>query len=309
MTAFTTARSARPTGAGLMQNPIFLLLVTGTLIGLNLPLGKIAGITGISPMIWSLIVSLGAAGLLLPLLVSQKRLALPKGKMVSYVIISALISYVIPNMLLFSVIPHAGAGYTGLMFALSPVFTLSLAALFRHKTPNKLGLIGIGIGLLGAVIVSISHGAAPEAPPVFWIIIALMVPAILACGNIYRTAYWPEGASPDVLAFWSHAFAVLVFVVLLLITRGSLPVAELALAPWAVAGQMLVAGLTFPVFFRLQQKGGPVLLSQIGYVAAAVGLIAATFVLDEQYSLLTWAGAGVIAIGILITVIAQKRAR
>ena len=99
-----------------MQNPTFLLLITGTLIGINLPLGKIAGITGISPMIWSLIVSLGAAGLLLPLLVSQNRLALPRGRMVRYVIISALISYVIPNMLLFSVIPHAGAGYTGLMF-------------------------------------------------------------------------------------------------------------------------------------------------------------------------------------------------
>jgi hypothetical protein len=43
--------------------------------------------------------------------------------------------------------------------------------------------------------------------------------------------------------------------------------------PAPVAGrallQVLVASMIFPVLFRLQQKGGPVLLRQIGYVAAA----------------------------------------
>jgi len=63
--------------------------------------------------------------------------------------------------------------------------------------------------------------------------------------------------------------------------------------------------MTFPVLFRLQQKGGPVLLSQIGYVAAAVGLIAATLLLGEQYNQATWLGTGVIAAGILITIFAQ----
>jgi len=39
-----------------MQNPIFLLLVTGTLIGFNFPLGKIAGDANISPVLWAMIV-------------------------------------------------------------------------------------------------------------------------------------------------------------------------------------------------------------------------------------------------------------
>lgn len=296
-------------GGGLLQSPIFLLLVTGTLIGFNFPLGKIAGLNGISPMIWSMILSLGATGLLLPILIAKRHLALPKGKMIPYLIISALISFVIPNLLLFSVIPHAGAGYTGLMFALSPVFTLGLAAMFRHKTPTRMGLLGIGLGLIGATIVSISQGAGPEAPSLIWIIAAIMIPVSLAFGNIYRSAYWPDKALPDVLAFWSHAFAVLVFGFLLVITQGTIPVSELARAPWAVAAQLLVGGLLFPVFFRLQQKGGPVLLSQIGYIAAAVGLIAATVVLGEQYRPLTWAGAGVIAFGIIITIVAQINER
>ena len=83
---------------------------------------------------------------------------------------------------------------------------------------------------------------------------------------------------------------------------------DLMRVPGAALSQAIVAGLTFPVFFRLQLAGGPVLLSQIGYVAAAVGLIAATVFLGERYSAATWAGAGVIAIGIAITIWAQRRA-
>ncbi|MDJ0840760.1 MAG: DMT family transporter [Acidobacteriota bacterium] len=291
-----------------IQSPPFLLLVTGTLIGFNLPLGKIAGGEGISPMIWALIVSLGASGMLLPMLVVKRRLTLPKGKMLRYVMISALISYVTPNLLLFSVIPHAGAGFTGLMFALSPVFTLSMAVLARQKTPNRIGLTGIGIGLAGAIIVSITRGAAPDAPPLIWLLAALSIPLTLAFGNIYRTIDWPEDAQPDALAFWSHGFAVLVYLSLLTATNAALPLNELASIPLAAPAQMLIAGLTFPAFFRLQQKGGPVLLSQIGYVAAAVGLLAATAILGEEYSAMTWLGAMVIALGIAVTIWGQTAA-
>jgi len=305
----STESPASAVYSGVVQSPAFLLLVTGTLIGFNFPLGKIAGDAGISPMVWAMMVSFGASALLLPVLVAKRRLVVPNGRMVRYVIISALISFVIPNILLFSVIPHAGAGYTGLMFALSPVFTLALAVMFRLKTPSRIGLIGIAIGLIGAVIVSVTRGSAPEAPPVIWIIAALLIPMALACGNIYRTLDWPDNALPDVLAFWSHGFSVTVFLFLLLITQGSLPVGELALAPLAALVQVLVAGMMFPVYFRLQQKGGPVLLSQIGYVAAAVGLITATLLLGEQYSSMTWAGAAVIAFGIVITIMAQITGR
>lgn len=299
-------RTANFARSGLFQSPAFLLVVTGTLLGFNFPLGKIAGEAGVSPMIWAMIVSVGAAGMLFPVLVLKKRLTLPKGRVLRYVIISGLISFVIPNILLFTVIPHAGAGYTGLMFALSPVFTLTISTLFRLKAPNRLGLIGIGIGLVGATIVSVTRGASPDAPSMVWIVAALLIPLALACGNVYRTIDWPANAVPDVLAFWSHAFSIVVFLGLISFTGGSFSLGELSSIPLVALAQGVVAGLTFPVYFRLQQKGGPVLLSQIGYVAAAVGLIAATLFLGEQYSGMTWGGAGVIAIGIAITIAAQR---
>ena len=294
------------TKSTLLQNPIALLLMTGILIGFNFPLGKIAGDAGISPVLWAFILSLGAAGFLLPALLITRKLTLPHRKMIGYIVISGLISFVIPNLLLFSTIPHAGAGYTGLMFALSPVFTLGLSLVFKLKSPSRLGTIGIFIGLIGAAIVSITRGSGVEAPPLIWLIAALLIPMSLACGNIYRTIAWPKDASPDILAFYSHAFAASTFALILLFTTGNIDLAALSPVPLAALLQMLVAGLTFPIFFRLQKIGGPVLLSQIGYVAAAVGLLIATLFLGESYSLSTWFGAGIIGSGILVTIWAQR---
>ncbi len=289
-----------------LRSPGALLLITGTLIGLNFPLGKLAGDAGVSPLTWAALISTSATSVLLPILLTTRTLVLPCVRIIRYAGISALISFVTPNLLLFTVIPHTGAGYAGLMFALSPVFTLLFASLLGMKVPGRLGRIGVAFGLAGACLVSVTRGVDPESPGSEWLLTALAIPVALAAGNVYRTLDWPKGVSPNVLAFWGHAFSSVVFLAALLLTRGTLPVEEILPAAGAAAAQALVAGLTFPAFFQLQRKGGPVLLSQIGYVAAAVGLLAATLFLGERYSVATWAGAAVIAVGIAITIASQR---
>ncbi|NVJ91000.1 MAG: DMT family transporter [Methylocystaceae bacterium] len=291
----------------LLQSPIFLLLATGTFFGFNMPLGKIASDAHISPLLWALVISAGAVLILLPLLVLQNRFEWPKRSMWRYILISSLISFILPNILLFSTMAHVGSGYMGLMYALSPVFTLSLALLFQIKTPGLMGKVGIMFGLIGAVVVSITRGSAPDAPALIWILAALLLPLTLACGNIYRTLDWPKGANPDILAFWCHVFSILFFIVLIVTRNGQLALHSLIQVPQVTVSQLLIAGLTFALLFRLQEKGGPVLLSQIGYVAAAVSLFIATLFLGELYSLITWTGAAIIAVGIIITITAQVR--
>ncbi len=287
--------------------PNSLLLISGTLIGLNFPLGKLAADAGVSPLIWAGLISCGVILMLLPVQLASRGLALPSAQVLRYTMVSATISFVAPNLLLFTVIPQVGAGYTGLMFALSPVFTLLLATMLGMRTPGRLGLVGIMIGLLGATLVSLSRGAELEGPGLNWLLAAAGIPVALAAGNVYRSRYWPVGTPPNTLAFWGHLFAGSLFLLMVLVSRGSLPIEELRPVGGIVVVQMLISGLNFPFFYRLQRDGGPVLLSQIGYVAAAVSLLAATVFLGERYSLMTWLGGGVIAMGILATVLAQSR--
>ncbi|MEQ9462951.1 MAG: DMT family transporter [Haliea sp.] len=286
--------------------PHSLLLASGALLGMRTPIGKLAHDAGVSALLWAAIISLGVVIMLLPTQLTKRGLRLPDTSVVRYTMISSLISFVLPNVLLFTVIPRVGAGYAGLMFALSPVFTLLFASLFGMKTPGRLGMAGIAIGVVGALLVSLTRGTHPQGPELAWLLAAAAIPVVLAIGNVYRSRWWPEGALPNSLAFWGHLFAAGVFLVIIAATGQELPVAGIASAKTLIVIQMVISGLNFPLFYRLQRDGGPVLLSQIGYVSAAVSLIVATVFLGERYALSTWLGAGIIGVGIIATVMAQR---
>jgi len=290
----------------LFKHSVFLLLTTGFLIGLNFPLGKLAGDAGVSPIVWAFIISLGALMVLLPLLIAHGTFSFLSAGEAGYAIVSGLITFVSAPLLVFFLIPRTGSGYIGLMFAMSPVFTLALSLLFRIKAPDKLGILGIAIGFVGAGLVAFSRQSGREEVELIWILAALLIPMTLACGNIYRTLAWPENLSPDNLAFWSHLFSAAILLVLVVMSDGLSAFVRLSGVTTPALFQILVGGLTFPVYFRLQYYGGPVLLSQIGYVGAAVALIAATLFLGETYNATTWAGAGIIALAIGITIMAQR---
>lgn len=289
----------------LWNSPIGLLLVTGVLLGLTLPFGKLAGQVGVAPAVWALVISLGVGiVLLIWMLAHGQRPGLDTGRL-RYFVVAGIISYVIPNLLMFAVMPHLGAGYTGIMLTLSPVVTLTLSVVFRVRKPTALGMAGIAVGFVGALLVAWTRGEAGRPAELFWVAMGLLIPVSLATGNIYRTVDWPKDAGTTELAVGSH-LAAAGMLILVIVLRGDLStLPSLASTPLLVAAQVAASALMFVFFFRLQSVGGPVYLSQIGYVGAAVGLISGVLFLGESYGLLTWLGAAVITIGIAMTTKAQ----
>lgn len=284
-----------------------LFFVTGGLLGLTLPLGKLAGQAGVPPTVWALTISLGAGAILALARALAGHRGAPNGAEWRFYLVAGLISYALPNLLMFSVMPHVGAGFTGLFFTLSPVATLTLAVLLRVQRTSRLGVIGIAIGFLGAVVVSATRGQLGAPAGLAWIALGMLVPLFLAAGNIYRTVAWPPGGHPVALAAGSHLAAAAMLGVLLLLTGETGAVATLAAIPGIALTQAVAAAATFAVFFRLQAVGGPVYLSQIGYVAAAVGLVSGVAFLGERYGLATWTGAGLICLGVALATRAQAR--
>jgi drug/metabolite transporter (DMT)-like permease len=291
-----------------IYHPLVLLLLTGIFLGINLPLAKIATAANVPPLLWAFVISGGAGVVLL-----ASRLSCGQGVPIDtlhlrYFATTAAISYAIPNILMFTVVPHLGAGYTSIMYTLSPPITLVLAILLKVRRPNLLGMAGIGIGLIGAVMVAATRGEAGRPAELVWLMLAFLIPVSLACGNIYRTMDWPEGADPTALATGSHLSAAAMLLVALIFFHGPASFGTLSAVPFETLAQIAAASAMFVFFFRLQAVGGPVYLSQIGYVAAGIGLLAGTLFLGEIYRLLTWAGAGVIVIGVMMTTKAQSQA-
>jgi len=282
-----------------------LLMIAGGLLGLMLPFGKMATERGVPGMLWAFIVSCGAGSVLLLALALGRRLFPLTAQRLRYFIIAAAISYALPNFLLFSAIPHLGAGYTGIMYTISPVITLVLALLLGVRKPNLLGIAGIIVGFAGALIVTLTRGEAGRPADIVWVLIGLLIPVCLAIGNIYRTYDWPEGAGPIELAAGSHVAAALMLLLGLALTGQAGSFALLPHMPLLVLAQVVSASMMFSIFFRLQAVGGPVYLSQIGYVAAAIGLGSGVIFLGERYQLLTWIGAVISVVGVLMTTKAQ----
>lgn len=292
----------------LWNSALGLLIVAGALLGLALPFGKMATQAGVPGMLWAFVVSGGAGGvLLLGLLARGERVPLTVHRL-RYFVFAAVMSYAAPNFLLFTAIPHLGAGYTGIMYTISPVFTLVMSLLLGVRRPNRLGIAGIIVGFIGALIVTATRGEAGRPADLLWVAIGLSVPVSLAVGNIYRTYDWPEGAGPIELAAGSHLAAAVLLLLGLLVTGNIGSFALLPQIPVLVLAQVTSASAMFAFFFRLQAVGGPVYLSQVGYVAAAIALFSGIFFLGERYQLLTWIGAAITVVGVVMTTKAQAQA-
>ena len=292
----------------LLQSPALLLLAVGTLLGLNFPLGKLAQAAQVPAVLWAALISLGASSLLGAWLLLRRRPVVCDAQHARYFVITALVSYALPNLLVLAAMAHLGSGPTAMMFTLSPLFTALLSRLAGLRAPARLEYWGIAIGFGGALLVALARGEAGRPAAWLWVGVWLLIPLLLALGNVYRSLDWPPRADGTWLAVGSHGVAALLLLALCALTGAWRGLPALAGVPWLAAAQVAAAVLMFPLFFRLQALGGPVLLSQIGTVGAGVGVAVGAGLLGERYPPLVWGGVALIALGIGLTVWARRGA-
>lgn len=293
--------------ASALRSPAWLLLAVGLLLGLNFPLGKLARQAGVPSLVWAALISLGVGAVLgVALLLGRRRVAwdAQHGR---YFVVTALVSYALPNVLVLACIPRLGSGLTAMMFTLSPLLTALLSRLAGLRAPSALEYAGIAIGFVGALLVATARGEVGQPAGWGWVAMGGLIPVLLAVGNVYRTLDAPPQADVTWLSVGSHGVAALLLVAACLLTDMRDALAALARVPGAVAVQVLAAVCMFPLFFRLQAVGGPVLLSQIGTVAAAVGVAVGAGMMRERYAAPVWVGVGVITLGIGLTIWARRK--
>ncbi|MGO3876455.1 MAG: DMT family transporter [Psychrobacter celer] len=280
--------------------PVLCLLAGGALIGVSTNVAKYAGVVGLTPLaflFWSIA---GAALILLVVAVFRHELPPLSKRSFEYYVIAALVSVAGSNLLLFSAIPHVGAGFVALIVSLPPLLTYLAALTLRMERFDISRAFGVGAALLGAGVLAAHKFSAPDTS-MFWVLIALCGPVLLAAGNIYRTLRWPTGASPNALAPGMLLAAALLLLLcaalpgfsVALPHTGWLPIAVIVLQAWLFAGQFLL-------LFLLQKTGGPVLLSLLGAVGAVVGVPIAIFLQKETPPEGLFLGASLIAVGVVL---------
>jgi drug/metabolite transporter (DMT)-like permease len=287
--------------------PLLCLLSGGVLLGLSTNLAKLAGDAHLPPLAflcWSII---GAALVLMIVAAMRRDLPPVNARSLEYYAVSALVGVAGSNLIFFSAVPHVGAGFVALIISLPPLLTYIGALALKMERFHAIRATGVAAALAGAGILAARKLSAPDAD-VFWVLLALGGPVLLAIGNLYRTLRWPKGVSADALAP-----GMLVAAAVMLLGAGFLPGLSLAVPadqslPFIlIAVQSVVFAGMFLLLFLLQKTGGPVLLSLLGSVGALIGVPVAILLQSEAPPEGLFLGAALIVAGIALLTLGSRK--
>lgn len=290
-----------------LNTPAGLLITVGALLGLNFPLARLAQQAGVPVAVWAAVLPTGSALILGGWWLTRRRAVVLDVRHLRYFAVNALLSAAVPGALVMTVIGHLGSGLTAMLFALSPLLTALLATALGLRRPSRPEWAGIAIGMVGALLVAAARGEVGRPAAPLWLALGLLIPCALALGNVYRTLDWPPGAEPTWLSIGTQVAAAAMLALMVLAGGGGAAgVATLGGIGWVVLAQV-AAGCCFVVlYFRLQEVGGPVTLSQIGVVGAGVAVAIGAAAFGERYPPQVWLGLALIVGGVGLTAWARR---
>ena len=292
--------------------PLLLLFAAGGFVGLIFPLAKLAGQYGLSPLTYTALSAAGAAIVLSAIVwITGQSAVIARGE-IRYTLIAGQFTFAIPFGTLVAIIPLAGSGVPAILQSLAPLITLGIVYAIGFERPSLWRSVGLAIGFAGVLLILFSRGAGADANSgrVMWYLVALVTPLSLAVGNVYRSTAWPKGSKPLPLAMLTLTAAVPGLFVLAVIFGAlgiTVGVTSGLKEGWPlILLQSLFTGIGYAFFFRLQQVGGPVYLSQISYVNTGVGVLFAVAAFGEVLPLTVWIAVAAIFAGIALVTLTRK---
>lgn len=288
----------KATQPGYLQSALTILI--GSLVAVNFAIAKFAVVNGISPLAafyWQL---LGAAGLLLIVGVMRKQPLTISTQHIRYYVVAGLLGVSGPNLMSNWVLIEVPASTFTVLVTLSPIFTFALAAIFERKQLSGQRLLGILLGFAAVMLVTVQNIETDSASQ-HTLILALLVPFLLACGNVYRSKAYPAGSDALSLAIGMLLSQVIALTpVYLFSSESHIPFLSLQPLDAAIVAMAMLSALSYLLTFRLQQLTDSVGFSQVGYFVTLTGVAIGILLFDEQLS-----AAVITAIALLFTGLAM----
>jgi drug/metabolite transporter (DMT)-like permease len=263
-----------------------LLLGTGVLFGLGLPLSQLGAREGVDVLAFA-VWPTAAAALALAALGRLRHgpLKLSLG-LLRFGLLAGMFGHAVPAAAGYWLARETGAGFAALAYTMPPVLTLALALMLRLEAPVARRIGAVALGLAGALLLVAGRGAALDVKP-FAIALLLLIPVSIAGANVYRALHLPKAVPAEWLAalMLSSSAGVLAASGAL---HGnlSLPLRAGALGwPALQAVAMLAAYL---MFFALQRRAEPVTTSFVGYVSMITGTAVGAAAFGERLPAIAW---------------------
>lgn len=182
----------------------------------------------------------------------------------------------------------------GMLNSVSPILVLLIAVMMTRKAPHRLQLIGLGVGLVGALLLALPNIAGADAQPLGVLFIVLAVAGYATSNNFLpRLVQDYNGAA--VMARAMAAAAVL------LIPYGGWGISQSEFS-WSSFGAIVIlgvfgTGIARSMFATLNGRIGAPRSSLVGYLVPVVAVVLGVLVRSESVGLLEIAGTALVLVG------------
>lgn len=270
-----------------------LLLGTGVLFGLGLPLSQLGARAGIDVVAFALWPTLTAAvGLAMLGWLRHGPLKF-SGRLLRFGLLAGTFGHAVPASAGYWLARETGAGFAAIAYTLPPVLTLALSLLLRLESPVASRVGAVGVGLAGAVLLVAGRVASLEIE-LITLAMLVLIPLSIAVANVYRSLHLPKAVPGEWLA------ALMLFSSASVLAASSswhgtlsLPMNLEALL-WPAAQAVAMMG-GYLLFFALQRKAEPVTMSFVGYVSMTTGIAVGAVGFGERLPMLVWPAFALIA--------------
>ncbi|WP_028466325.1 DMT family transporter [Nisaea denitrificans] len=303
--------SDQKTGTGLIDPglivPTIMLVGLGGLWGLSFSLSKVAAIGGVHPFAYAWMQSTGAA-LFLTLVCYRRGIPfdLSRGHLVFF-LGAAVIGLVLPNINIITTAKYIPAGVMSTVVSTVPVLGYVLAVGLRIEGFRWNSAVGIGLGLVGALLMVLPKTSLPSPDMVPWVLLAFLTPALYACSGIFSDRMRPDGTHSLAAARGMLIVASLATLPLMLAVDGFYPLmADPGPTDYAMLGQICISSVAYILYFEILKRAGPVFLSLVSYVVTLFGLFWGWVIFGEIHSAWIWASVGCVFTSMVLVNIGRR---
>lgn len=278
-----------------------LLCLLGAGWGLTIPMAKIAVSTGHQPMgliFWQLFVMVIFLGAII--LAMGKRLVITPQYLKLFAMVS-LFGAVLPDIFYYLSAIHLSGGVMSILASTTPMFSLPIALAFANESYDPKRLMGLIFGFAGIVMLVGPEASLPEGTMAFYVLVALLAPALYATEGNLVMKWGTQGLDPIQVVFGA-AFVGLFFAGPMALASGQWinPLAGIGRAETALALGAALHALVYAGYVGLVGKAGSVFASQSAYIVTAFGVLSSIVLLNESYSIWVWLALGTMMLGMFL---------
>jgi len=289
------------------QNPqfrtignILLLFAAGTVLGLGMPLSRIASELQSHPFGIALWVNFIAA--ILGITYGALRGRLPKLDLpyIKFLLVWGILT-ASAFVLIFWVATYISASALSIVMVAEGFAVFVIAALLGFEKPTPVRLLGLSLGFMGIVTLIVSQQGLAGTGSWIWLALALLVPLNFALEDLLMATRMPENADLITVVGLTALVATFLLMPLVLLfndffaislSPGIIELTLVMLALKALIGMSLLA--------HLLNTAGAVFGSQVAYVKAFAGIVWSMVLLNESLSWVAWLSFAIILIGLLL---------